>query len=128
LLPGAKAPKLITRAMLRKMKKGSVLVDISIDQGGCAETSRPTTHVDPVYVEEGVTHYCVANMPAAYARTATQALTNVTYSYVQLLADHGLEGGCEKQPALRGGINTREGKLTIEAVAQAHGLKYEAPL
>src|SRR5947207_8074576 len=79
LVPGAKAPKLISRAMLRKMRPGSVLVDIAIDQGGCAETSRPTTHHDPVYVEEGVTHYCVANMPAAYARTATQALTNVTY-------------------------------------------------
>jgi alanine dehydrogenase len=128
LVPGAKAPKLITRAMLRKMRPGSVLVDIAIDQGGCAETARPTTHVDPVYVEEGVTHYCVANMPAAYARTATQALTNITYRYVQLLADHGLEGACEKQPALRGGINTREGKLTIEAVAEAHGLKYESAL
>jgi alanine dehydrogenase len=125
LLRGAKAPKLITRAMLRKMKPGSVLVDISIDQGGCAETSRPTTHVDPVYVEERVTHYCVANMPAAYARTATQALTNVTYRYIQLLADRGLEGACEKQPALHGGINTRDGKLTIAEVAAAHGLKYE---
>ena len=125
LLRGAKAPKLITRAMLRKMKPGSVLVDISIDQGGCAETSRPTTHVDPVYVEEGVTHYCVANMPAAYARTATQALTNVTYRYIKLLADHGLQGACEKQPALYGGINTRDGKLTIAEVAAAHGLKYE---
>src|SRR6266446_588120 len=125
LLPGAKAPKLVTRAMLRKMKRGSVLVDISIDQGGCAETSRPTTHLDPVYVEEGVTHYCVANMPAAYARTATQALTNVTYRYIKLLADHGLEGACEKQPALYGGINTRDGKLTIAEVAAAHGLKYE---
>jgi alanine dehydrogenase len=128
LVPGAKAPKLITRAMLRKMRPGSVLVDIAIDQGGCAETARPTTHVDPVYVEEGVTHYCVANMPAAYARTATQALTNMTYRYVQLLADHGLEGACEKQPALRGGINTRDGKLTIEAVAKEHGLKYEPAL
>jgi alanine dehydrogenase len=128
LVPGAKAPKLITRAMLRKMRPGSVLVDIAIDQGGCAETARPTTHVDPVYVEEGVTHYCVANMPAAYARTATQALTNITYRYVQLLADHGLEGACEKQPALRGGINTRDGKLTIEAVAKEHGLKYEPAL
>jgi alanine dehydrogenase len=127
LLPGAKAPKLITRAMLRKMKRGSVLVDISIDQGGCAETSHPTTHVDPVYVEEGVTHYCVANMPAAYARTATQALTNVTYLYVQLLADCGLEEACKKQPALTGGINTRDGKLTCQAVADAHGLKYEPP-
>ena len=128
LLPGAKAPKLITRAMLRKMKRGSVLVDISIDQGGCAETSRPTTHHDPVYVEEGVTHYCVANMPAAYARTATQALTNVTYRYVEFLADLGLEGACEKQPALIGGINSRDGRLTCQAVAEAHGLKYEAPL
>ena len=128
LLPGAKAPKLITRQMLRKMKPGSVLVDISIDQGGCAETSRPTTHLNPVYVEEGVTHYCVANMPAAYARTATQALTNVTFRYVELLADLGLEGACKKQPALIGGINTREGRLTCKAVAEAHGLKYEAPL
>jgi alanine dehydrogenase len=127
LLPGAKAPKLITRQMLRKMKPGSVLVDISIDQGGCAETSRPTTHLDPVYVEEGVTHYCVANMPAAYARTATQALTNVTFRYIELLADLGLEGACKKQPALIGGINTRDGRLTCKAVAEAHGLKYETP-
>jgi alanine dehydrogenase len=127
LLPGAKAPKLITRAMLRKMKRGSVFVDISIDQGGCAETSRPTTHHDPVYVEEGVTHYCVANMPAAYARTATQALTNVTYRYVELLADLGLEGACKKQPALIGGINTLNGRLTCTAVAEAHGLKWEPP-
>jgi alanine dehydrogenase len=128
LLPGAKAPKLITRAMLRKMKRGSVLVDISIDQGGCAETSQPTTHLDPVYVEESVTHYCVGNMPAAYARTATQALTNVTYRYVELLADFGLEGACEKQPALIGGTNTRDGRLTCQAVAEAHGLKCEPPL
>src|SRR5467141_3046260 len=124
LLPGAKAPKLITRAMLGKMKPGSVLVDISIDQGGCAETSRPTTHLDPVYVEEGVTHYCVANMPAAYARTAAQALTNITGRYVELLADRGLEGACNKQPALLGGVNTRDGILTIQAVAEAHGLPY----
>ena len=128
LLPGAKAPKLITRAMLRTMKRGSVFVDISIDQGGCAETSRPTTHLDPVYIEEGVTHYCVANMPAAYARTATQALTNVTYRYVELLADLGLEGAYKKQPALIGGINTRDGRLTCKAVAEAHGLKWELPL
>jgi alanine dehydrogenase len=128
LLPGAKAPKLITRAMLRKMKPGSVLVDISIDQGGCAETSRPTTHLQPTYVEENVIHYCVANMPAAYARTSTQALTNVTYRYVQLLADRGLEEASKQQPSLIGGINTRNGKLTCRAVAEAHGLKYEAPL
>jgi alanine dehydrogenase len=128
LLPGAKAPKLITRAMLKAMKGGSVLVDIAIDQGGCAETSRPTTHLQPVYVEEGVTHYCVANMPAAYARTATQALTNVTYRYVELLADLGLDEACKKQPALIGGINTRDGKLTCQAVAEAHGLNYGPPL
>ncbi len=128
LVPGAKAPKLITRAMLKAMKTGSVLVDIAIDQGGCAETSRPTTHLQPVYVEEGVTHYCVANMPAAYARTATQALTNITYRYVELLADLGLDEACKKQPALIGGINTRDGKLTCHAVAEAHGLKYDAPL
>src|SRR6267378_1787744 len=124
LVPGAKAPKLITRAMLRKMKPGSVVVDIAIDQGGCAETLRPTTHLDPVYIEEGVTHYCVANMPAAYARTATQALTNITGRYVELLADRGLEGACNKQPALLGGVNTRDGILTIQAVAEAHGLPY----
>jgi alanine dehydrogenase len=127
LLPGAKAPKLVKREMLRQMKRGSVFVDIAIDQGGCAETSRATTHVDPVYVEENVTHYCVANMPAAYSRTATQALTNVTYRYVQLLADLGLEEACKKQPALAGGINTRDGKVTCRAVADAHGLKYEPP-
>jgi alanine dehydrogenase len=127
LVPGAKAPKLITRAMLKQMKAGSVLVDIAIDQGGCAETSRPTTHLDPIYVEEGVTHYCVANMPAAYARTATQALTNVTYRYVELLADFGLEEACKRQPALIGGINTREGKLTCQAVAEAHNLPYSPP-
>src|SRR5881275_3081615 len=97
LVPGARAPKLINREMLSRMRPGSVLVDIAIDQGGCAETSRPTTHENPVYVEEGVTHYCVANMPGAYARTATQALTNVTYSYIQLLADYGVEKACQKQ-------------------------------
>ena len=122
LVPGAKAPKLISRAMLRRMRPGSVLVDIAIDQGGCAETSRATTHHDPVYVEEGVTHYCVANMPGAYARTATQALTNVTYRYLEMLADHGVEEACQKNPALIGGINVRDGKITYKAVAEAHGL------
>ena len=103
-------------------------MDIAIDQGGCVETSLPIAHLDRVYVEEGVTHYCVANMPAAYVRTATQALTNVTFRYVESLADLGLEGACKKQPALIGGINTRDGRLTCKAVAEAHGLKYEAPL
>ncbi|MGI8891640.1 MAG: alanine dehydrogenase [Chthoniobacterales bacterium] len=127
LVPGAKAPKLITRDMLRQMRPGSVVVDIAIDQGGCVETSRPTTHHDPVYVEEGVIHYCVANMPAAYARTATQALTNITYRYVELLADHGLKEACERQPTLLGGINTMDGRLTHRAVAEAHGMEFEAP-
>src|SRR5579862_8757365 len=122
LVPGAKAPKLISREMLRRMRKGSVLVDIAIDQGGCAETSRPTTHDHPTYVEEGVTHYCVTNMPGAYARTATQALTNVTYRYIELLADLGLQEACLKQPALIGGINVMGGKLTHKAVAEAHSL------
>ena len=127
LVPGAKAPKLITREMLREMRPGSVVVDIAIDQGGCVETSRPTTHLDPVYVEEEVIHYCVANMPAAYARTATQALTNITYRYVELLADLGLKEACERQPALIGGINTMDGRLTHRAVAEAHGMEFEPP-
>jgi alanine dehydrogenase len=122
LVPGAKAPKLISRSMLRRMRPGSVLVDIAIDQGGCAETSRATTHHDPVYVEEGVTHYCVANMPGAYARTATQALTNVTYRYLEMLADYGVEEACQKFPALTGGINIQHGKVACKAVAEAHGL------
>jgi alanine dehydrogenase len=127
LVPGAKAPKLVRREMLRRMRPGSVLVDIAIDQGGCAETSRPTTHQNPVFVEEGVTHYCVTNMPGAYARTATQALTNVTYRYIELLADHGLAEAMEKQPALLSGINILNGRITHSAVANAHGMKSVAP-
>jgi len=126
LLPGAKAPKLIRRDMVRRMRPGSVLVDIAIDQGGCAETSRPTTHHDPVFVEEGVTHYCVTNMPGAYARTATQALTNVTYRYIELLADHGLSEASLRQPALISAINVMDGKITCKAVAEAHGLMQES--
>ena len=125
LVPGAKAPKLISRAMLRSMKPGSVFVDIAIDQGGCAETSRPTTHDDPIYVEEGVLHYCVTNMPGAYARTATQALTNVTYPYIEALAELGLAEACGKFPGLVAGTSTQHGDLTCEAVAQAHGLVYK---
>jgi alanine dehydrogenase len=126
LVPGAKAPKLISREMLRRMRPGSVLVDIAIDQGGCAETSRPTTHDNPVFVEEGVTHYCVANMPGAYARTATQALTNVTYRYIELLADSGLAEACQRQPPLLSAINVMEGRLTHKAVAEAHGMELSA--
>jgi alanine dehydrogenase len=128
LVPGAPAPKLIRRDMLRRMRPGSVVVDIAIDQGGCAETSRPTTHDAPVFVEEGVTHYCVANMPGAYARTATQALTNVTYRYLELLADSGLAEACHRQPALRGGINVMAGKVTCPAVAAAHGMACSIPV
>jgi alanine dehydrogenase len=127
LVPGAKAPKLINREMLRKMRPGSVLVDIAIDQGGCAETSRPTTHDNPVFVEEGVTHYCVANMPGAYARTATQALTNVTYRFLENLADHSLGDAINRQPALLGGINVMGGKVTHKAVAEAHGMEFSVP-
>jgi alanine dehydrogenase len=127
LVPGAKAPRLISREMLRCMRPGSVLVDIAIDQGGCAETSHPTTHDHPVFVEEGVTHYCVANMPGAYSRTATQALTNVTHRYVELLADHGVAEACRLQPALAGGINIQGGKVTCQAVAAAHGMPFSPP-
>ena len=122
LVPGARAPKLINREMMRVMKPGSVFVDIAIDQGGCAETSRPTTHHDPVFVEEDVTHYCVANMPAAYARTATQALTNVTYRYIEILADHGIPGAFKKDPNLLGGLNVIDGRITCSGVAEAHGM------
>ena len=127
LVPGAKAPRLIRRDMLRRMRPGSVLVDIAIDQGGCAETSRPTTHENPAFLEEGVTHYCVANMPGAYARTATQALANATYRYLELIADHGLAEACQKVPALVGGLNVMDGKITHKAVAGAHGLAYSPP-
>jgi alanine dehydrogenase len=122
LVPGAKAPKLISREMLRIMKPGSVLVDIAIDQGGCVETSRPTTHEHPTFVEEDVIHYCVANMPAAYARTATQALTNVTSRYVELIADHGIPGVFQRDPHLLSGLNVIDGHITLRAVADAHGL------
>jgi len=127
LVPGARAPKLIRRDMLQLMKPGSVLVDIAVDQGGCAETTRPTTHDDPVFVEEGIVHYCVANMPGAYARTATQALTNVTFPYIEMLANFGLAEACIRQPALRGGINTIAGRLTCRAVADTHGIPLSDP-
>ena len=123
LVPGAKAPKLITREMLRAMRPGSVVVDIAIDQGGCAETSRPTTHNDPVYTEEGIIHYCVANMPGAYARTATQALANVTFPYVDIIANRGLAEAAAAKPELLGGINVMNGQVTCPAVAEAHGME-----
>jgi alanine dehydrogenase len=127
LVPGARAPQLIRRDMLKLMRPGSVLVDIAIDQGGCAETSRPTTHDQPVYTEEGVLHYCVANMPGAFARTATQALANVTFRYMEQIADLGLAEVCHKIPALRGGINVMNGQCTHKAVAEALGLNWSEP-
>lgn len=127
LVPGARAPKLVTREMLRLMQPGSVLVDIAIDQGGCAETSRPTTHAEPVFVEEGVIHYGVTNMPGAYARTATQALGHVTARYVEALAGLGLAGAVERFPELRAGINVHAGAVCCPAVAAAHGLASQAP-
>ena len=127
LIPGARAPKLVTRPMIGAMKKGSVLVDVAIDQGGCAETSRPTTHSDPVYTVDGVTHYCVTNMPGAVPITSTKALTNATLPYVEAIADHGLAEAVARDPALARGVNVLDGKVTYEAVADAHNLEY-APL
>ena len=122
LQPGARAPRLVSREMLKEMRDGTVLVDISVDQGGCVETSRPTTHEDPVFVEEGVIHYCVANMPGAYARTSTQALTSVTLPYIQRLALEGVEQAVDAHPELGPGINCLDGALTNDEVAEAHGL------
>jgi len=124
LIPGALAPKLITREMLGDMKAGSVLVDVAIDQGGCAETSRPTTHDDPVYVVNDVIHYCVANMPGAVPITATRALTNVTLPYVEQIAEHGVLGAIRGNAELALGVNVIGGRITYEAVAEAHGLEY----
>jgi alanine dehydrogenase len=124
LIPGALAPKLITREMVRGMKPGSVLCDVAIDQGGCAETSHATTHSDPVYVVDEVTHYCVANMPGAVPITSTKALTNVTLPYVEAIAEHGLRDAVARDPALARGVNVLEGKVTYEAVAEAHNLDY----
>lgn len=127
LVPGAKAPKLVSREMLSMMSEGTVLVDIAVDQGGCVETTRPTTHEDPIFTEEGVIHYCVANMPGAYARTSTQALTSVTLPYLQTLALLGIEAACKKSPELVGGIQCQEGELTNQAVAEAHDLTWREP-
>lgn len=124
LVPGARAPKLITREMLRLMPRGSVFVDIAVDQGGCAETTHPTTHDDPTYEEEEVLHYCVANMPGAYSRTATQALNNVTQPWILLIAEKGLAGACAARKELIGGINIQRGKVTCKPVAEAHALPF----
>lgn len=124
LIPGAKAPKLITREHLKLMKPGTVLVDVAIDQGGCFETSRATTHTDPIFIEEGVVHYCVANMPGAVARTSTMALVNATTKYGLIIANEGARQACRNNPALRLGLNTIDGKCTYQGVAEAFGLEY----
>ena len=124
LIPGALAPRLVTAEMVRGMKAGSVIADVAIDQGGCVETSRPTTHSEPVYVVDGVTHYCVANMPGAVPITSTKALTNATLPYVEAIAGQGLAEAVAIDPALARGVNVLNGKITYEAVAEAHGLEY----
>ena len=124
LIPGAKAPKLVTRDMLKTMKKGAVLVDVAIDQGGCFETSKPTTHKDPVYTVDGVIHYCVANMPGALAKTSTLALTNATLPYAVEIADKGWKKAMRESPEIREGANVIRGKVTFRGVADAFGLKF----
>jgi alanine dehydrogenase len=124
LVPGARAPKLVTRDMLGGMKKGAVIVDVAIDQGGCVETAHATTHSDPVYEVDGVVHYCVANMPGGVPITSTKALTNATLPYVESIADLGLNDAIARDPALAKGVNVLEGRITYEPVAEAHGLDY----
>jgi len=124
LVPGAAAPKLITRDLLKTMKQGAVIVDIAIDQGGCCETSRATTHADPTYVVDGVVHYCVANMPGAVARTSTFALNNATLPFTIALANKGWRQALRDDPHLRNGLNVHEGKVTCAPVAEAHKLAY----
>ena len=126
LVPGAAAPKLVTRAMLKTMRPGTVIVDVAIDQGGCFETSRATTHQNPTYVEEGVVHYCVANMPGGVARTSTFALTNATLPFALALADKGYRKALLDDPHLREGLNVHLGKLTYKAVAEALNLEYQS--
>lgn len=127
LLPGAAAPKLISRAMLADMQPGSVLVDVAIDQGGCFETSRPTTHAEPIYVVDGIVHYCVANMPGAVARTSAQALTNATLPFVLALADKGWKQALADDANFLPGLNVHDGQVTYQAVAEAFGLELTDP-
>ncbi|HSG81106.1 MAG TPA: alanine dehydrogenase, partial [Gemmatimonadota bacterium] len=124
LLPGAKAPHLVTREDLKLMKDGAVIVDVAVDQGGCVETVKPTTHQDPTYVVEGVIHYCVANMPGAVPRTSTLALTNATFPYALRLADKGWEKACKENRPLALGVNMVDKKVTCKGVADAFELKY----
>ncbi len=127
LIPGAKAPYLVTRATLKEMKPGSVLVDVAVDQGGCAETTHPTTHSRPTFVVEGVVHYCVANMPGAVARTSTFALTNATLPYARILAERGWKKAVQTDHGILTGANVLQGRVTCKGVADAFGLKYHDP-
>jgi alanine dehydrogenase len=122
LVPGGRTPVLITREMLKTMKRGSVIVDVAVDQGGCAETSRPTTHDDPVYEVEGIIHYCVANMPGAYPRTSTIALTNATLPYIKTIAEMGIEKAVQEDPVIRSALNTYRGKIVNKALAESMGV------
>jgi len=125
LVPGAAAPNVVTRDMVRRMRRGSVIVDVAIDQGGCCETSRPTSHAAPTYVEEGVVHYCVTNMPGAVARTSTLALNNATLPFVVALADQGVTAALRHNPHLRAGLNVHTGRVTYEAVASEFGMPHQ---
>ena len=125
LVPGARAPKLVSRRLVGSMKPGSVIVDVAVDQGGCVETTKPTTHSDPVYVVDGVLHYCVANMPGIVPRTSTQALTNATLPYLLRLASSGVEAAVRADAGLAKGVNVREGAVTCKGVAEAHGLRFD---
>lgn len=122
LIPGAKAPRLVTRSDLKLMKPGSVIIDVAIDQGGCVESSRPTTHSEPTYIDEGVLHYCVTNMPGAVGRTSTFALCNVTLPWILQLANQGIEAACQRSAALASAVNVRAGHVTNQAVAATFGL------
>jgi alanine dehydrogenase len=128
LVPGASAPRIVRRQMIASMKRGAVVVDVAIDQGGCFETSHPTTHTDPIYFVDGVLHYCVSNMPAAVPHTSTLALTNATFPYLLELANYGLARAVERNPALRAGVNTHQGEVTHPGVAQSQGRELGAAL
>ena len=124
LIPGARAPRLVTRDDLRLMRPGAVIIDVSVDQGGCTETSRPTTHSDPTFIVEEIVHYCVGNMPGAVGRTSTYALCNVTFPYVLSIANEGFAGACGTTPGIRDGVNTYAGAVTNKAVADTFGIEY----
>jgi len=125
LVPGARAPKLVSRGLVARMKPGAVVVDVAVDQGGCFETTKPTTHSDPVYVVNGVLHYCVANMPGIVPRTSTAALTNATLPYLLRLASQGVEKAVRADAGLAKGVNLSGGKITCRGVADAHGLRFD---